>query len=177
MSLLTLAPGYAQNTQEVAFMATIELVDSKAEPRGLLYDVMDSALVLLVHKDPSSAADNSYLTIPASQIYRIKLRPKGNVSRSAKKGVLYGTLIGAALGGLQGAAYESDPWTSVDTGEFIIAGAVSGAMSGALYGAIIGSIKSKVVINGSYQRFKYQRDLLKSKAYNLSQDVSTPTDN
>ena len=168
-----------KKNRNLTYMAFVELMDSHKKPSGLLYAVLDSALVLFVGEDPSKgsaqASNHDFITIPANRIYQIKLRPKGKVGRSVRKGVLYGTVAGAALGGLSAVAYEDDIFYSdVTTGEWLLAGALSGVMTGAIYGAIIGSFKTKIPINGNQQRFGHQRDFLKGHAYQMTDAVVSP---
>lgn len=170
--------GHAQNKKDLVYMAYVELMDTQNNPKGLLYEVLDSAVVLFVGKDPLSragpGAESKYITIPSKQIYRIKLRTKGKVARSAKKGALYGIVAGLALGGLEAVAYEADPWIDADVGELLLIGSLSGAMSGAMYGAIIGSFKTKIPINGNQQRFSYQKDFLRGHAFKMPDNVQSP---
>jgi hypothetical protein len=168
-------PGHAQKKEYAGHIAVVELLGNTYPVRGLLHQVKDSSVVLFLGKDPEkinflTPAEN-FKTIPATDIYRIKLRPAGKIAQSAKKGTIYGAAAGLVLGGLEAATYESDPWLEADTGEFILAGVLSGAITGALYGAVIGSFKTKIPINGSQNRFRYQHDYLKGHAYHLNSDL------
>ena len=161
-----------QDQHPVSYTAFVELIGSSNSVKGLLYQVEDSAIVLFTgtnHELVSEPDLNPHFkTIPASQINLIKLRPRGNVKRTAKKGAIYGGLAGMAIGGLEAAAYASDPWAEVEVGELLLAGAISGAMTGAIYGAIAGSFKTKTPINGSQHRFNYRINFLRSHAYRIS---------
>lgn len=168
--------GHSQKKEYTGYMAVIERLGSKDPVRGLLYQVGDSSVVVFLGNPKQieeSSMDDKFATVAATDIYRIKLRPAGKVAKSAKKGAIYGTVAGLALGALEAAAYESDPWLEAETGEFLLAGAISGAITGTIYGAIIGSIKTKIPIDGNQQRYYYQSDFLRGHAYDLGLELQT----
>jgi hypothetical protein len=126
---------------------------------GYLNSISDTS----VYVSPIPVAFNSYLadksasgSISYNQIYKLKIRRKGNAGR----GIIIGALAGAATGAMIGYASAGDgSWFKGS--ELAKTGGVVLGLTGALIGAIIGSAYKTFIVKNNKEKFdEFKRQLV-----------------
>jgi len=153
--------------QRIRLYKTWIILSGGDTKQGLLYQTKDSSVVIansLNNKGSSViAADLSELV--ASNIYFIKARREGNVT----KGVLIGAAGGILAGVIIGLVSEPDVSNSTFGGFApelrAFGGGTVGVLPGILIGGMISSVKFKIPINRSIDNFNKEKEQLRKYSY------------
>jgi hypothetical protein len=146
-------PTYSQPTARKAYTAFI-YTSNTHKVKGILYDVQDSTVILVVNY--------TYVNISYQSIVGIDIRKKGSPGRGVAIGAVTGgftTLIVVLLGTSSTDSYLSNIFSGPD---WAIATAM-GTITGAIIGGIAGTaLKKYIFIGRDLARFQYQADLIRS---------------
>jgi hypothetical protein len=153
--------------------------------KGWLGYLTDSSL--LMAKKPINLQSEAYSkermrSFDYSSLQQLKLQRKASVGR----GILYGSLIGAATGFIVGLAMGDDPDRVVKEANFFsdgfsyvkvpgikatekgIAGAIAGGVGGVIIGGIIGAVAHKTfIIQGSKKKFIEMKETTLERIYSV----------
>jgi hypothetical protein len=152
--------------QRIRIYKTWITLGSGATKQGLLYQTKDSSVVIansLSNKGSSViAVDLSELV--ATNIYFIKARREGNVTKGVLIGATAGILAGVIIG------LVSEPDVSNSFGTFVpeiraLGGGILGVLPGILIGGMISSVRIKIPINGSINKFNKEKEQLRKYSY------------
>lgn len=132
-----------QTKQKQYYKTWINTMDQSSKINGYLIEAGDSLTLI------SSLSDNTRISIPVSNIQKIKFRAKGKLGRT----VLFGALAGFMVGGVIGLSREEEDYSNcylfcTTRSEKAWGAAWAGTQLGALLGGIIGIFKIKFPING-----------------------------
>lgn len=141
---------------------TIKLDTKKQIIYGYLSGINDSLVQLSNNRATFS---NSIIDNPSYQTYNYSKIEKVNIRkyRSVGRGIGYGALIGAGVGGIVGlATYHRDPnsWFDLGSGGSAFAGAIIGAIPGIIIGAIKGAQMRKFIISRDKENFDKMRETI-----------------
>ncbi|MEO9210371.1 MAG: hypothetical protein ABI208_04690 [Ginsengibacter sp.] len=134
---------------------TLKLRTEKKTTTKYLSGINDSLIQLSTKRvtfSNSIIENPSYKTYNYSEIEKVNIRTYGSVGR----GIGYGALIGAGVGGIIGlASYHRDPysWFDIGPGVSAIAGAIISVIPGMIIGGIIGSKSKKFFIHRNKENF------------------------
>jgi hypothetical protein len=153
----------AQNTTKKTkahriWITTID--DSKI--KGILFSV-DSELIKVVRN--SYKKDSDLIPFKAEQILKLKIRRKGKVWKGAGIGALSGFVAGGLWGIVEG---DDDPnqiyliYGPYTKEEKALGRGMSLAIIGSGVGSVIATKRSKFIINGDLEKYKYHLPELKS---------------
>ena len=135
--------------------------------QGALYQTKDSSVVIAnsLNNNGSSVIAPDLSEVVAGNIYFIKARREGNVT----KGVLIGATAGILAGVIIGLVSEPDVSNSFGTFDApelrALGGGILGVLPGTLIGGMIGSIKIKIPINGSINNFNKKKEQFRKYSY------------
>ena len=138
---------------------TLKLQIESKITTGYLSAINDSLIQLSTKRvafSNSIIENPSYKTYIYSGIKNINIRKYGSVGR----GILYGALIGAGVGGVAGLATyhrDADSWFDLGPGGSALVGAIIGAIPGIIIGAIRGSQMRKFNIGRNKKKFEIMR--------------------
>ncbi len=137
-----------------------------ATKQGLLYQIKDSSVVIAnsINNKGSSVVTPDLSEVVASNIYFIKARREGNVTKGVLIGATAGILAGVIIG------LVSEPDVSNSFGTFApelraLGGGILGVLPGILIGGMISSIRIKIPINGSINKFSKEKEQLSKYSY------------
>ena len=165
------------------YKISITTSDAK-KVNGYLANLSVSNLYLSPSPLPVSLSDpGKYLSSYSyDRLQQIQMKRKG----AARRGALYGALIGLTAGAIAGFASGSDPVSTYDNpndpfgtffagignafrmtaGQKAVAGGLVGVASGALAGALVGSlVKKKFIIGRKKEKFLAMRQNVLEKLY------------
>ncbi len=157
----------AQSTEKRPMYRTwVELSNSEEKPTGLLYQVLDTSVIIsenMIRADYNNK-EIGQINIDYLQIKTIKVRRKGRVGR----GMLIGAFAGAAFGVFLGSISQDDnSYIGFSREEKMWLNGIGLGTTGMILGAIIGSAKIKIPIYGSKKVFQQEKEKL--KMYSFSQ--------
>jgi hypothetical protein len=156
----------AQSIGKKAIYRTwIELSNSYKESTGLLYQVMDSSIIMTKSLMRKTYNNNKVgkINIDYLQIESIKVRRKGRVG----KGMLIGTAVGFGLGALIGSLSEDDTdgFIKFTKKDKIWINSIGLGTTGLIIGSIVGSVKIKIPIYGSKMIFQQEKEKLRKYSF------------
>ncbi|MEO6136313.1 MAG: hypothetical protein ABIP35_14235 [Ginsengibacter sp.] len=123
---------------------------------GYLSGINDSLIQLSTKRvtfSNSTMGNPSYGAFPYAEVETVKIRKYGSIGR----GIGFGALIGAGVGGIIGlATYQRDPnsWFDLGPGINALAGAIIGAILGIIFGGIRGAQMKKFSISRNKENFE-----------------------
>lgn len=153
---------------------TLKIQSARKITNGYLSGINDSLIQLSTKRvtfSNSILENPSYKTYNYSDIENVNIRKYGSVG----KGILYGALIGAGVGGLVGlASYhrEADSWFDLGPGFSAAVGAIIGAIPGIIIGTIRGSQMRKFSIRRNKEKFKRMKTSILEMSLNNSRYVA-----
>ena len=140
----------------------ITLVDEPFEVDGILYELKDSSLLMSNYKTYKDfiVDNNPIIELKISNIELIEARKRNRLGM----GILIGAVSGFTVGGLIGLTRGND--AEYTTGQKALIGGASLAIPGALVGLLVGSVKVVIPLEGSFLKYKEQRQKLQHYSSN-----------
>ena len=134
----------------------ITLVDEPFEVDGILYELKDSSLLMSNYKtyDNFIIDNNPTIELKISNIELIEARKRNRLGM----GILIGAVSGFTVGSLIGLTRGND--AEYTSGQKALIGGASLAIPGALVGLLVGSVKVVIPLEGSFLKYKEQRQKL-----------------
>lgn len=143
-----------QNKRRKANNAIIHLSTRKSPIVGVLQEVGDSAVFLVVKRVT--------LTVPYHEIKKIVIKRKGRMGWTITTGILVGAAAGNIIAGTSDSEFSY-------CAECAFYGTILGAGVGATVGTLLGAIpKKKMVIRQSYEAYSESVPLLRQYAFKAS---------
>jgi len=152
----------AKSKKVKIYNAIVTLSNQKKKMAGILKEVTDSAIYILVRDER--------IRIPAKSIQKIVIKSKGNVGRSAFAGVLGGVIVGFIVGysggddtcdGSYFCIYET---TAEEKG---LGGAIVGGGLGAFLGILIAKVSAKERLTIAGDQNIFQKNVVLLKKYSV----------
>ena len=144
------------------YRVLLTLVNEPFEIDGVLYELKDSSLLMSNYKTYADFIidNNPIIELKISNIELIEARKRNSIGM----GIFLGAVSGFTVGGLIGLTRGDD--AEHTTGQKALIGGAGLAIPGALVGLLVGSVKVVIPLDGSFLKYKEQRQKLQQYSSN-----------